>query len=68
MVSKRPNYDRYREATRRAASADTVFIPSLGGTGDDNQRVVIRNDVYQKALEAARRVLRIYHSERRRQI
>lgn len=68
MVGKRPNYDRQRETTRRAVSPDSVFLPSLAGTGDENQRVVIRNDVYQEALEAARRVLRIYHSERRRQL
>jgi hypothetical protein len=62
------NQDRVREATRRPASADSVFLPSLAGTGDENPRAVIRNDVYLQALDAAKRVLRIYHSERRRQI
>ena len=29
---------------------------------------VVRHDVYLKALESARKVLRLYHSERRRQL
>jgi hypothetical protein len=64
---KKSNQDRAREATRRAPSADSVFLSPMSGTGDD-PRTVIRNDVYVQALEAARRVLRIYHSERRRQV
>jgi len=68
MRNKKLNQDRVREATRRPASSDTVFLAPLAGTGDENTRVVLRNDVYVQALEAAKRVLRIYHSERRRQI
>ena len=67
-VSDNLGRERQREKTRRAASADTVFLAALAGTGDGNARVVVRNDVYQKALDAARKVLRIYHSERKRQI
>lgn len=59
--------ERQRERTRRPPSADSVFIAALAGTGE-NARVVIRNDVHQKALEAARKVLRLYNSERKRQI
>jgi hypothetical protein len=69
MRSKKPNnQDRVRETTRRAPSQDTVFLSALSGTGYEDSRVVIRNDVYVQALEAAKRVLRIYHSERRRQL
>jgi hypothetical protein len=68
MVGKKFNHDRQRETTRRAASTDSVFIPPLAGTGDDARPAVIRNDIYEQALESARRVLRMYHSERRRQI
>ena len=69
MRSKKPNnQDRARETTRRPASKDTVFLSAMSGTGDEDSRVVIRNDVYLQALEAAKRVLRIYHSERRRQL
>jgi hypothetical protein len=68
MRSKKPNQDRARETTRRPPSTDTVFLAALAGTGDGDSRVVIRNDVYLQALEAAKRVLRIYHSERRRQL
>ena len=68
MVGKKFNHDRQRETTRRAPSPDTVFIPPLAGTGDGARPAVIRNDVFEQALESARRVLRIYHSERRRQI
>ena len=69
MRSKKPNnQDRVRETTRRAPSQDTVFLSALAGTGNEDSRVVIRNDVYVQALEAAKRVLRIYHSERRRQL
>jgi Ser/Thr protein kinase RdoA (MazF antagonist) len=68
MRGKKPNQDRLREATRRPASEDTVFLTALAGTGDENPRAVIRNDIYLQALEAAKRVLRIYHSERRRQL
>lgn len=68
MRSKKVNQDRLRETTRRPASGDTVFLPALAGTGDENSRVVIRNEVYLQALDAAKRVLRIYHSERRRQL
>ena len=68
MRGKKLNQDRLREATRRPASNDTVFLSALAGTGDENPRVVIRNDVYLQALDAAKRVLRIYHSERRRQL
>jgi hypothetical protein len=68
MRSKKPNnQDRARESTRRGPSQDTVFLSALSGTGEDS-RVVIRNDIYLQALEAAKRVLRIYHSERRRQL
>jgi hypothetical protein len=68
MVGKKFNHDRQRETTRRSPSRDTVFIPALAGTGEDARAAVIRNDVFEQALEAARRVLRTYHSERRRQI
>ena len=68
MRGKKPNQDRLREATRRPASDDTVFLAALAGTGEGASRAVIRNDVYEQALEAAQRVLRIYHSERRRQL
>jgi hypothetical protein len=68
MRSKKPNQDRARETTRRPPSKDTVFLSPMAGTGDEDSRVVIRNDVYLQALEAAKRVLRIYHSERRRQL
>ncbi len=67
VVSNDVGRERQREKTRRGASADTVFLAALAGTGDD-RRVVVRNDVHQKALEASRRVLRLYHSERKRQI
>jgi hypothetical protein len=68
MRSKKPNnQDRARETTRRAPSQDTVFLSAMAGTGEDT-RVVLRNDIYVQALEAAKRVLRIYHSERRRQL
>jgi hypothetical protein len=68
MRGKKPNnQDRVRETTRRGPSQDTVFLSAMAGTGEDT-RVVIRNDVYLQALEAAKRVLRIYHSERRRQL
>ena len=66
-VKKPNNQDRVRETTRRPPSQETVFLSALAGTGEDS-RVVIRNDVYLQALEAAKRVLRIYHSERRRQL
>jgi Ser/Thr protein kinase RdoA (MazF antagonist) len=68
MVGKKLNYDRQRETTRRPASDESVFLSALAGTGDENTRAVIRNDIYQQALESAKRVLRIYHSERRRQL
>jgi hypothetical protein len=68
MRGKKSNDDRSREKTRRPASHDTVFISALAGTSDERPRVVIRNDVYLQALDAAKRVLRIYHSERRRQL
>jgi Ser/Thr protein kinase RdoA (MazF antagonist) len=68
MRGKKVNQDRVREMTRRPASNDTVFLSALAGTGDETGRAVIRNDVYLQALEAAKRVLRIYHSERRRQL
>ena len=67
MRGKKLSQDRQRETTRRPPSNDTVFMAALAGTGDDT-RAVIRNDVYVQALEAAKRVLRIYHSERRRQL
>jgi hypothetical protein len=60
--------ERQREKTRRAPSEDSVFIPPLSGTADEGKRVVIRNDVHLQALEAARKVLRVYHSERKRQL
>jgi hypothetical protein len=60
--------ERQREKTRRPPSESSVFISALAGTGDDSERVVIRNDVYVKALESARQVLRIYNSERKRKI
>ncbi len=59
--------DRAREATRRAASADSVFLSALAGTGEED-RVVIRHDVHVKAVEAAQKVLRNYRADRRRQI
>jgi hypothetical protein len=68
MRGTKLNQDRLRESTRRAPSTETVFLAALAGTGDENPRVVLRNDVYLQALEAAKRVLRIYHSERRRQL
>lgn len=68
MALGRSNHDRAREATRRAASEDTVFLPALAGTGDESRRAVIRNDIYLQAVDAAKRVLRSYYSERRRQI
>lgn len=60
--------ERQREKTRRPPSENSVFISALAGTGDGSERVVIRNDVYVKALESARQVLRIYNSERKRKI
>ena len=66
-TKKTNNQDRVRETTRRGPSQETVFLQALAGTGEDS-RVVIRNDIYLQALEAAKRVLRIYHSERRRQL
>jgi hypothetical protein len=60
--------ERQREKTRRAASADSVFLAALGGTGEEHPRVVVRNDIHLKALESARKALRLYHSERKRQI
>jgi hypothetical protein len=68
MVGKKFNQDRQRESTRRAPSRDSVFIPPLAGTGEDSRPAVIRNDIFEQALESARRVLRTYHAERRRQI
>ena len=67
MRGKKLSQDRQRETTRRGPTTDTVFLSALAGTGDDS-RAVIRNDIYVQALEAAKRVLRIYHSERRRQL
>ncbi len=67
MRGKKLSPDRQRETTRRGPTNDTVFLSALAGTGDD-ARAVIRNDIYVQALEAAKRVLRIYHSERRRQL
>jgi hypothetical protein len=64
---KSTSHDRQREATRRPASDETVFLAPLAGSGE-NTRVVIRNDIYLQAMDAAKRVLRIYHSERRRQL
>ncbi len=60
--------ERQREKTRRAASADSVFLAALNGTGDENPRVVVRNDIHLKALELARKALRLYHSERKRHL
>jgi hypothetical protein len=68
MAGKRVKHDRDREATRRPGSRESVFLPALAGTPDEGRRAVIRNDVYEQALESARRVLRIYHAERRRQL
>jgi hypothetical protein len=58
--------ERHREKTRRIASAESVFLPALAGTGDERARAVVRNDVYMKAVESARKVLRTYYSERKR--
>ncbi len=67
MAVSRQNHDRAREATRRPSSADTVFLSALSGTGDET-RAVVRNDIYLQALDAARKVLRAYHVDRRRHI
>jgi hypothetical protein len=68
MRGKSSTLDRLRETTRRGPSKHTIFLQPLAGTREEGSRVVIRNDVYVRALEAARQVLRTYHSERRRQL
>jgi hypothetical protein len=68
MVAGRSIHNRAREATRRPASAESVFLTPLAGTGDDSRRAVIRNDVFERAIDAARRVLRSYYVDRKRQI
>jgi len=68
MRSAKGNHDRQRETTRRAATRESVFLPALAGAAEGGDRVVVRNDIYLQALEAARRVLRSYYSERRRQL
>jgi hypothetical protein len=68
MAANAVGSERQREKTRRAATADSVFLAALSGTADDRERAVVRNDVYLKALEASRKVLRIYHVERKRQL
>jgi hypothetical protein len=68
MVGLRTNHDRAREKTRRPASANSVFLTPLTGMGDETRRAVIRNDVYEQALAAAKRVLRGYYVDRKRQI
>jgi hypothetical protein len=60
--------ERQREKTRRPPTAESVFLAALSGRVDDTERVVIRNDVYLKALDAARKILRTYYVERKRQI
>jgi hypothetical protein len=60
--------ERQREKTRRPPSEDSVFLAALAGTLEEGRRVVIRKDIHEQALEAARRVLRVYHSERKRQL
>ena len=60
--------DRLREKTCGPASARSVFLPPLGGEAGEGRRAVVRHDVYLKALEAARQVLRTYYAERQRQI
>ena len=69
MAAKNISRERQREMTRRTTARDSIFLPALAGTSDaEAPRVVVRNDVHLTALESARQVLRIYHSERRRQL
>lgn len=68
MAASNIGRERQREKTRREASADSIFLAALSGTGDESARVVVRNDVYLKGLDSARKVLRLYHSERKRQL
>lgn len=58
--------ERHREKTRRIAPVESVFLPALAGTGDESARAVVRNDIYMKAVESARKVLRTYYAERKR--
>jgi hypothetical protein len=58
--------ERSREAARRASSRDSVFLPAIAGTDEDDKRVVVRPDVHSRALEQATNVLRAYLAERRK--
>jgi len=60
--------ERQREKTRRAPNVDSVFLAAFAGALEDRERVVVRHDIYLKALDASRKVLRIYHAERKRQL
>jgi hypothetical protein len=68
MAGSSSGQERQREKTRRAPSAESVFISGFAGTGEGNERAVVRNDVYLKALDSARKILRLYHAERKRQL
>jgi RNA-binding protein YlmH len=68
MGASDPGHERQREKTRRDATESSVFLDALAGTSAAASRAVVRHDVHQKALEAARKVMRTYHSERQRQI
>jgi hypothetical protein len=67
MAGSSSGQERQREKTRRAPS-ESVFISGFAGTGEGNERAVVRNDVYLKALDSARKILRLYHAERKRQL
>jgi hypothetical protein len=68
MAAGNVGNDRQREKTRRAPSVDSVFLGAFAGAIEDRERVVVRHDIYLKALDSARKVLRIYHAERKRQL
>jgi hypothetical protein len=57
-----------RTAGRREGHDDSVFLPPIAGVAGGDKRVVVREDVHERALETARKILRAYVSERRRQL
>jgi hypothetical protein len=59
-------HERHRQRARRTWSRDSVFLPALTNEPGDDSRVIVREDVHERALESAKRVLQTYLSERRR--
>jgi hypothetical protein len=66
MGDKIVAHERHRQHARRTSSRDSVFLPGLTNEPGDDNRVVVREDVHERALESARRILQTYLSERRR--